>query len=107
MITPMESAGLVALAVLGLILLAVLGARIKEIRNRIGVLGRIEAKVDLLLQQAHVKFDPYANLQREIVEAVQKGRKIEAIKLYRQATGVGLKDAKDYIEEVQRRAGMR
>jgi ribosomal protein L7/L12 len=41
-----------------------------------------------------------------IVEALRANRKIEAIKLYRQATGVGLKEAKEFIEEVQRRAGM-
>jgi ribosomal protein L7/L12 len=38
--------------------------------------------------------------------AIFAGRKIEAIKLYREAVGVGLKDAKDYIEalEVELRA---
>ena len=29
-----------------------------------------------------------------------------AIKLYRQASGVGLKEAKDFVEAVQRRAGV-
>jgi ribosomal protein L7/L12 len=41
------------------------------------------------------------------VEALRRGHKIEAIKLYRQATGVGLKEAKDFIDDVQRRAGSR
>jgi ribosomal protein L7/L12 len=31
------------------------------------------------------------------------GKKIRAIKYYREATGVGLKEAKDFVEEVQRR----
>lgn len=34
----------------------------------------------------------------EITEAIFSGRKIEAIKLYREATGQGLKESKDFIE---------
>jgi hypothetical protein len=33
-----------------------------------------------------------------IIEELRRGRKIEAIKLYRRATGVGLKEAKDQVE---------
>jgi ribosomal protein L7/L12 len=33
-----------------------------------------------------------------IAEAIRAGRKIEAIKLYRQAHGVGLKEAKDAVD---------
>jgi hypothetical protein len=40
--------------------------------------------------------DP-ATLAR-IAEELRRGRKIEAIKLYRRATGVGLKEAKDQVE---------
>jgi hypothetical protein len=103
---PMENVGLLALLLLGLILLAVIGARITEVQRRIGVLFRIEAKLDLLLKQANIRFDPYADLPHEIAEAVRAGQKIKAIKLYRQNTGVGLKEAKDFIEEIQRRGGV-
>jgi ribosomal protein L7/L12 len=34
-----------------------------------------------------------------------RGNKIEAIKRYRETTAVDLKEAKDFIEEVQRRSG--
>lgn len=34
----------------------------------------------------------------EIAEAIRAGRKIEAIKLYRQAHGLGLKEAKDAVD---------
>ena len=63
----------------------------------------IEAKLDLLLKQANVKFEPYANLPAGVAEAIQSGEKIKAIKLYREASGVGLKEAKDFIEGVQGR----
>jgi len=102
----MESFGLAAIAVLGLILLAGIGARLNGIRSRVAVLSRIEAKLDLLLKQANIKFDPYANVPLDIVQALRDGKKIEAIKLYRQASGVGLKEAKDFVEEVERRAGV-
>lgn len=35
---------------------------------------------------------------QKISDALASGRKIEAIKLYRQATGAGLKEAKEAIE---------
>jgi ribosomal protein L7/L12 len=104
--TPMESFGLAALAAVGLVLLAGIGARLNGIRSRIAVLSRVEAKLDLLLKQANIKFDPYANVPLDIVQALRGGRKIEAIKLYRQSTGVGLKEAKDFVEEVERRSGL-
>jgi ribosomal L7/L12-like protein len=97
---------LAALAVVVLILLAGIGARLNGLRSRIAVLSRVEAKLDLLLKQANIKYDPYASVPLDIVQALREGRKIEAIKLYRQSSGVGLKEAKDFVEEVERRAGL-
>jgi hypothetical protein len=37
-----------------------------------------------------------------IAEALRSGNKIEAIRLYRLATGVGLQEAKDYVERLER-----
>jgi hypothetical protein len=48
-----------------------------------------------------VALDP-ATLAR-IEDALRRGRKIEAIKLYRRATGVGLKEAKDQVEALDAR----
>ena len=106
MILTPETFGLIALVVLGVILLANVGARVNGMQSRMGVLSRVEAKLDLLLKQANIKFDPYSNLPREVVEALRAGQKIKAIKLYRQLNGVRLKEAKDFIEEIQRRAGV-
>lgn len=36
----------------------------------------------------------------QLSDALEKGRKIDAIKLYREATGLGLKDAKDAVEKL-------
>lgn len=40
--------------------------------------------------------------QQEIEAAVLGGKKIEAIKLYRETSGTGLKEAKDWVEELER-----
>lgn len=36
--------------------------------------------------------------RQEILNAIKAGRKIEAIKLYREQTGCGLKESKEFIE---------
>ena len=38
--------------------------------------------------------------KKEITETIFSGRKIQAIKLYREATGLGLAEAKSFIEEL-------
>jgi len=85
-----------------LLVIALLRPQLSDIR---GALARLESKVDLLMKHAGIQYEPYKDLPRDVVDAVQRGEKIEAIRRYRQATGVGLKEAKDFIEEVQRRAG--
>lgn len=39
----------------------------------------------------------------QIVEAIYAGRKIEAIKLYREQSGKGLKEAKEFVEALEAR----
>lgn len=76
------------------------GLELAQLRKRLAALARIERKLDLVLQHAGLKYVPYANLPAPVINALQNGKKIEAIKLYRDATGAGLKEAKDLIEEV-------
>jgi ribosomal protein L7/L12 len=101
-----ETFALFALAIISLVLLAGLRVRLTALQTRIAALSRVEAKLDLLLKQANIKFEPYANLPAGIAGALQSGQKIKAIKIYRQSSGVGLKEAKDFIEAVQRRSGL-
>jgi ribosomal protein L7/L12 len=76
-----------------------------DLQTRIAALQRVEAKLDLLLKHAGIAFDPYANVPAEVRDAVEQGRKIKAIKSYRQFSGLGLREAKAFVEELQRRAG--
>jgi ribosomal protein L7/L12 len=39
---------------------------------------------------------------KPIRDALLAGRKIEAIKLYREQTGFGLKESKDFVDELER-----
>lgn len=105
MLTPLNAAIFVLGAVVAtFIILGSVALRLIEMRSRMGTLFyRVEAKLDLLLKQANITFDPYANLPREIVDAVQAGQMIQAIKLYRNSTGVGIKEAKEFIEQYPRR----
>jgi len=43
-----------------------------------------------------------ADLEAQVRRQMQAGKKIEAIKIYRQTTGVGLKEAKDAVEALER-----
>ncbi len=95
-----------ASSVFVLVMVAWLLLRLAAIDKRLAALSRVDAKLDLLLKQANLEFDPFQNLPREVTDALQRGEKIEAIKHYREATGVGLKEAKDFVEEIQRRAGI-
>jgi len=58
----------------------------------------IDRKLDLIL--TNLGIDPNQGLDKQISDLVRSGRKIEAIKLYREQTGVGLKEAKDYVERL-------
>jgi len=44
--------------------------------------------------------------QQEVVELLQKQRKIEAIKLYRYHTGLSLREAKDAVDMIQTEKGL-
>jgi hypothetical protein len=63
---------------------------------------RLEKKVDLILKHLgldYVEQTPNCPLSPEVQEVARDpGRKIQAIKLHREQTGVGLREAKDAVE---------
>ena len=65
-------------------------------------LARIEEKLDRLLAQGGA---PGALAEaawiQEVRGLVRAGNKIEAIKLYREHTGLGLKESKDAVEALE------
>jgi len=68
-------------------------------------LAAIERKLDLVLTHLGIQ-EPVPDVHPAVLRELQQGRKIQAIKAYREATGAGLKDAKDEVEAIGRRYGL-
>lgn len=73
--------------------------------QRIWVLERrvitLNAKLDVLLKHSRIESDPMEGLSEQVIEALKQGDKIEAVKLYKTATGESLVEAKQHIEDIQ------
>jgi ribosomal protein L7/L12 len=69
-------------------------------------LNRLERKVDFLLRELNLVEKEEATLPdfgpvlTEVAELARQNRKIEAIKLYREMTGAGLKEAKEVVDRL-------
>ena len=74
-----------------------------ELRSRI---ARLEEQVDFLLrtlnlvEQERAERPPVDPLIEEVVMLVRQGKKINAIALYRRRTGVGLREAKEFVDSI-------
>jgi ribosomal protein L7/L12 len=66
-------------------------------------LSRVDAKIDALLKNAAVEFDEFENVPTDVREALEQGETILAIRRLRAATGMGLKEAKEFVDEVRHR----
>jgi ribosomal protein L7/L12 len=99
-------ADLLFAAIVGVVV-AAMGVRIASVEQRRRALSRLEGKLDALLKHQGISFDPYVDTPPAVLEALRRGQTIEAIKEYRAATGAGLKEAKDYVDELRRRASPR
>lgn len=84
----------------------VLVFRVASLERRISALSRLESKIDALLKHEGAEWEPGEDAPAAVVEAIRRGQKIEAIKLYREASGAGLKDSKEFVEALQARMGM-
>ncbi|MGC9541979.1 ribosomal protein L7/L12 [Streptomyces sp. UG1] len=60
--------------------------------------ARIERKLDLIIDHLGLREDDPR--MDEVVALLRDNRKIQAIKLYREITGAGLKEAKDAVEQL-------
>jgi ribosomal protein L7/L12 len=92
----------IATAIFGAVI-ALLYIRLRGVEQQLRRLSRLDAKVDALLSHAGVEFDSYHDVPADVREALERGETVLAIKRFRQATGVGLKEAKTFVEEVRRR----
>ena len=72
-------------------------------------LSELEEKLQFLYRRLNMDYaDPNADpaLSPQIQDALRRGNKIEAIKIYRELTGVGLAEAKQAVDGMQARLGL-
>ena len=77
-------------------------AEIQLLRSRI---NELEDRLNFLYRRLNIEYaDPNSDpvFSPEIQEALRRGNKIEAIKLYRELTGVGLAEAKEAMDRAER-----
>ena len=90
-----------------LVLAIIAGLQVREINDGLqGIRKRqweIERKLDAVLKHAGVQFDPYAAAPPLVMEALRAGDKVEALRRYRKITGASLKEAREFVGELQRR----
>lgn len=95
-----------AASVLAVFFVIALMLQLRSIEQRLGAIAQLNAKLDVILTHLGVTFDPYKDVPAGVVESLQRGDKIEAIKRYREFSGTSLRSAKEFVEEVQRRGGL-
>ncbi|MDF3302990.1 ribosomal protein L7/L12 [Streptomyces tropicalis] len=79
------------------VLVAVVGNEVRSSRTD-RRLERIERKLDLVLEHLGLRLEvPRVD---EVQGLVREGKRIEAIKVYREATGAGLKEAKEAVDRL-------
>lgn len=90
-----EILALILVAAIVLVSVGGVNSRIKGTDRRI---ARVEHKVDLILDHLGLrKVDPEFE---QVAALLRAGKKINAIKMYREITGVGLKEAKASVERM-------
>lgn len=83
--------------------LALLSIRLSSLERRLNRLARLDAKIDALLKNAGVSFDELHDVPADVREAIERGETILAIKRFRNARGVDLKEATRFVDEIRRR----
>ncbi len=68
-------------------------------------IDQLERKLDMVIKHLGLPSPDPATPYGEIDELIRQGKKIHAIKLYRDLTGSGLRQAKDAIEARERHLG--
>jgi ribosomal protein L7/L12 len=79
-----------------------LESQVEELQGRIATL---EAQMQVILEHLGVAGKSDDPFEARLLELIRANQKIEAIKRYREKTGLGLKEAKDAVEDLERRLG--
>ena len=79
-----------------------LETEVQALQTRVATL---EMQMRTLLEQLGVSTSPSEALERQITEFIRAHRMIEAVKLCRERTGLGLAAAKDAVDNLRRLHG--
>ena len=74
---------------------------VQQLRSRV---NELEDRLKFIYRRLNIEYmDPNSDpvLSPQIQDALRKGNKIEAIKIYRELTGVGLAEAKQVIDRAE------
>lgn len=71
-------------------------------------ISRMQAQIDQLYSHLNLTFveNTSETDDPQVVEALKRNNMIEAIKYYREKTGLGLADAKSAVEAIKKRRGI-
>jgi ribosomal protein L7/L12 len=72
-----------------------------ELRRRV---RELERKVDFLLEHLELTYEskPTDGVSQAVIDLIWQGKKIEAVKRVREEGNLGLKEAKDIVDELER-----
>ena len=76
--------------------------RMNQLASRV---FHLEQQLQFLYQHLGVQYQQAPGNLDEVGAAISRGNMIEAIKLYREATGVGLAEARAAVEDLARKLG--
>jgi ribosomal protein L7/L12 len=71
-------------------------------------ISRMQAQIDQLYSRLNLTFteDAFETDDPQVIEALKRNNMIEAIKYYREKTGLGLAEAKSAVEKIKARRGI-
>jgi hypothetical protein len=95
-----SSTALIVLLMVGLAFY--FSVKLAAIERRFAPLQRLETKLDLVLRERRIAYEPFGGLPTEVANALQSGDKIRAVSLYASSHGCTLDEAKDAVEKAER-----
>ncbi|MGN9163226.1 ribosomal protein L7/L12 [Clostridium sulfidigenes] len=85
---------------MGCVILGIVFSIVSQLQRDI---ARINASLYRIEKHIGVKNPEVENIDEELRELISQGKKVRAVKRYRIATGLGLKEAKEYIDRLSER----
>lgn len=86
--------------IVGCAMLGIIFSIVSQLQKDI---ARINASLYRIEKHIGVQNPEAENIDEELRELISQGKKVRAVKRYRIATGLGLKEAKEYVDRLSER----